>query len=201
MPEQEARENFEFFLAHRNHRIEILKRFLTQFDVSLDFTDGAKQALDRWIACYGALLFVSETGLSFWTHRPEWAGPRSSLNVIFDIAIYIGEFAILESPHLRWSMDVRREKGRTRSDQRFQRPTIDAAGELYSFPRDIIESTYNICHSLCEKSYMRKKPRFLFGSSALARQFVTKELRHVHLSARGDFETANDERIQDSYRR
>lgn len=201
MPEQDARENFEFFQTQRTHRIDILKRFLAQFDVSLDFTDRAKQALDRWIASYGALLFVPETGYSFWTHRPEWVGPRSGLNVIFDIAIYLGEFAIAESPELRWTMDVRREKGRTRSDHGFQRPGIDAAKDLYSFPRDIVDSTYSICHSLCESSYMNKEPRYVFGSPPLARQFVTKMLRHIHLSARGDFETANNEWCQDSLRR
>jgi hypothetical protein len=199
MSEQDARENFEFFLAQRPRRLDSLKRFLTTFDVSLDFTDRTKQALDRWVASYGALLFVSETGLSFWTHRPEWVGERSSLNVIFDLAIYIGEFAIAESPWLRWQIDERHENGRTRSDHGFQRPTIDSGNSLFSFPRDIIHDTYNICHSLCEASYMSKKPMYTYGSRPLARHFVSRILRHIFLSARGDFETANSEWTRDAF--
>jgi hypothetical protein len=199
MPERQARENFDFFSAQRTHRIDALKRFLQPFGVSLDFTDGAKRALDRWLASYGALLFVSETGVSFLTHEPEWTGPRSSLNVIFDIGIYLGEFAIAESPWLRWEMDVQREPGRTRSDHRFQRPIITAAEDLYSFPRDVIYEVSQICHSLCEASYMWKESRYRFGSRPLSRHFITKTLRHINLSARGDFETANNEFTQDSY--
>jgi hypothetical protein len=199
MREEDARENFEFFLAQRADRIEALKRFLAPFDVSLDFTDRAKQELDRWLAGYGALLFVSETGSSFLTRQPEWTGARSSLNVIFDIAIYIGEFAIAESPWLRWQLDVEREQGRTRSDDSFQRPSIDSERDLYSFPRDVIRDVHSLCHSLCEGSYMSREARYTFGSRELARQFVTRTLRHISLSAQGDFETANNEWSKDSY--
>jgi hypothetical protein len=198
MSEQHARENFEYFLAERAKRLDIVKRFLEPFGISLDFTDRARRAVDRWLASYGALLFVSETGASFWTHRPQWAGPRSGLNVIFDLAIYIGEFAIVESPWLSWDIDVQHESGRTRSDHRFQRPALKSATSMYSFPRDIIDETYNICHSLCEASYMSRKPRYRYGSRPLSRQFATKTLRHVYLCARDDFKTANDEWIQDS---
>jgi hypothetical protein len=199
MPATQARGNFDFFVAQRRHRIDVLKRFLAPFNVSLDFTDGAKQALDRWLAAYGALLFVSETGISFLTHEPEWTGPRASLNVIFDIGIYLGEFAIAESPWLRWDMDVRREPGRTRRDHRFQRPIIGAAEDLFSFPRDVIYDVHQICHSLCEASYMWKESRYKFGSRPRSRHFITKTLRHIYLCARGEFETANNEVLQDSY--
>jgi len=198
MSEQDARENFEFFLAQRSHRIEILTRFLAPYGVQLDFSEQTKRALDGWLATYGAFLYVSEEGNSFLTHNPEWVGPRSGLNVILDVAIFIGEFALRESPGLVWEMDVRSESGRTRSDHGFQRPAIHAAAPFSIFPRDVIDQTYNICHSLCEASYMLQESRFSYGSRPLARHFVTKTLRHTYLCARDDFETANNEWIQDS---
>jgi hypothetical protein len=198
MSEQQAHENFEFFLAQKANRVDAMRPLLAQFDIQLDFTDRAKEALDSWLTTHGAFLYVSETGSSFLTHNPEWVGPRSGLNVILDLAIFIGEFAIRESPGLGWEMDARRELGRTRSDHGFQRPAIGSASPLFSFPRDVIYETYNICHSLCEASYMWKKPRFQYGSALLARHFVTKTLRHTYLCARDDFETANNEWIQDS---
>jgi len=200
MPEAEARENFDFFLSQRLHRIDVLKRFLAHFKVSLDAADGGRHGLDRWLAAYGALLFVAETGYSFLTHRPDWTGVRAGLNVIFDIGIYLGEAAIAESPKLKWDMDLQGEAGRTREDHSFQRPCISAAADLYSFPRDIIDDTYRMCYSLCEGSYLGK-PKYVFGRSALSRQFATKTLRHIRLCAQGDFETANRESIEDSRKR
>jgi hypothetical protein len=198
MSQQQAQENFEFFLAQKANRVDILRRFLVQFGVELKFTDNAKKALDGWLTSYGAFLYVPERGSSFWTHNPEWVGPRSGLNVILDVAIFIGDFAIRESQGLRWEMDVRSEPGRTRSDHRFQRPSIGSAILFSFFPRDVIDETYNVCHSLCDASYMWRKPRFRYGPRLLARHFVTKTLRHIYLCARDDFETANNERIQDS---
>jgi hypothetical protein len=198
MPRREAQQNFEFFLAEKANRIDVLRRFLAPFGVQLEFTDNAKTRLDSWLARYGAFLYVSETGTSFFTHKPEWVGPRLGLNVILDLAIFIGEFAISESPGLRWEMDAAGEPGRTRSDHGFQRPAIGSAKPLFFFPRDVIYETYNICHSLCEASYMWQKARFRFGARSLGRHFVTKTLRHIYLCARDDFETANNERIRDS---
>jgi hypothetical protein len=65
----------------------------------------------------------------------------------------------------------------------------------------VIGNTFNICHSLCEHSYQWRKARYTYGSPPLARHFATKVLRHIYLSARGDFETANSELIQDSFKR
>ena len=45
---------------------------------------------------------------------------------------------------------------------------------------------------------MLQESRFSYGSRPLARHFVTKTLRHTYLCARDDFETANNEWIQDS---
>jgi hypothetical protein len=201
MQEQDAHDNFEFFLAQRTNRINALEGLMARFGIAIDFTDATKRALDRWIATYGAFLYVPETGLSFWTHNPEWVGARARFNVILDLAIFIGEFAIKESPNLRWEMDARHEPGRTRSDNGFQRPAINTATPVFGLPRDVIEQTFDICRSLGEASYMWKQSRYRYGSRLLARHFVTKVLRHTYLCARNDFNTANSEWGLDSLTR
>jgi hypothetical protein len=132
------------------------------------------------------------------THNPEWVGARSSLNVVFDLAIFLGDFAINESPVLRWEMDAQTQPGRSRSDHRFQRPVVSATTPLLSFPRDVIYDTYQLCNAHCDASYMWKKALVHFSSRAMARQFVTRTLRHINLSARGDFDTANTEAWKDT---
>jgi len=199
MSEAQARENFAFFLAQKAGRVEGLARFLASFGVSLDFTDTTKGALDEWIATYAGFLYVREEGSSFMTHDPEWDGARLGLNVILDLAIFLGNFAIHESPGLRWDMDTVMQSGRTRTDHRFQRPVLAAAAPLLAFPHDIVDETHQICHSLCEHSYMWKRAMFQYGSRDLARNFATKTLRHLYLCARDDFETANSERAKETY--
>jgi hypothetical protein len=198
MTEKDARENYDFFLAQKAGRVENLRRFLAPFGVSLDFTEQTKAALDHWLAAYAAFLYVHETGSSFLTRNPEWTDARLSLNVIFDLAIFLGDFAVHESPMLRWEMDVLKQPGRTRRDDEFQRPILAADTQLYPCRRDLIRETYDFCHARCEASYMWKESLFHLGSRALSRQFATKTLRNLYLRARGDFETANSEAWKDS---
>jgi hypothetical protein len=116
LPEKDARENHEFFLAQKAARIEALRCFFQPFGVALEFAKQTKDALDDWLATYAAFLYVSEVGCSFLTHSPEWTGVLLGLNVILDLGIFLGEFAIKENPALRWDMDRRTEPGRMRID-------------------------------------------------------------------------------------
>jgi hypothetical protein len=195
MTEQQARGNYEFFLADKARRVEGLGRFLTTFGIALDFSERAKASLDSWLASYAAFLYVPESPPSFFTYNPGWVGPRQGLNIIFDLAIFIGDFAIHESPILRWDMDNRTEPGRTRRDEQFQRPVLNAGETLPYY--DVIHATYDFSHSQCDASYWWKSPLFHYGSRSLARQFATKILRTIYLYARGDVETAQIESRQD----
>jgi len=164
MPEKDARENHEFFLGKKAARLDALRRFLHPFGVSLAFTQQTKDALDGWLATYAALLYVAEDGCSFLTHNPQWTGARGSLNVIFDLAVFLGEFAINENRMLRWEMDARTEPGRTRIDGQFQRTVIAGGQPLFPFPWDVMRDVYDFCHAQCEASYMWKKALFHYGS-------------------------------------
>jgi hypothetical protein len=201
MPQKDARHNHEFFLAQKAARLEALNRFLHPFGVSLAFTQQTKDALDGWLATYAALLYVAEDGCSFLTHNPEWTGARGGLNVIFDLAIFLGEFAINENRALRWAMDTRMQPGRTRTDEQFQRTVIVGGRQLFPFPWDAMPDLYDFCHAQCEASYMWKTALFHYGSRPLARQFATKTLRRINLSAEGDFATANAQWAKDELAR
>jgi hypothetical protein len=65
MPEKDARENHKFFLAQKSARVAALRRFLQPFGVPLAFTKQTKDALDKWIATYGAFF-------SFWSTAPRF---------------------------------------------------------------------------------------------------------------------------------
>jgi hypothetical protein len=197
MPEQQARENHAFFMAEKAGRVEGLKRLLAPFGVRLGFTGSTKDALDSWLASYAAFLYVPEDRCSFLTHEADWVGPRLGLNVILDVSIFIGDFAIHENPALRWDMDANTTPGSTRYDENFQRPALVPAEPVFFFPRDLIYETYTFCNSQCGASYWWKESHFPGSSRALARRFVTKTLRDIHLRARGDSETANKETWQD----
>jgi hypothetical protein len=192
MGEREARENFEFFMSSRTERIEHLRELLAPFGLSLAFSDEAKIALDAWIARYAAFLYVEESGSSYLTRNPPWRGPRAGFNVIFDLATFLGEFAIHESANLRWEMHTDVPSGLRRQDESYQRPAI--AG----FPDDpgsrfyVLDAVYSICHALQERCYQWAKPRFHVGTGTqLYTQFASRRLRYLHCLARGDAAGAN----------
>jgi hypothetical protein len=193
LPEPRARENHALFLAEKARRVEGLARFLVPFGIALDFTDGTKTALDDWLAHYAAFLYVLETPPSFFTHRAEWVGPRRGLNVILDLGIFIGDFAIHENPALRWEMDTDSEPGRTRRDEQFQRPVLAAATACRGFPRDVINEVYGFCNVQCDASWMWKKQLAHFDTPSRAHHFVTRTLRDINLHARGESEIASRE--------
>lgn len=104
MREEHARTNFDYFMSQRAARRDALQNFLAPFGVSLEFSDTAKSSLDKWLAKYGAFLYVRERGSSYLTYVPHWEGSRAGLNVIQDLAIFLGDFACEESVGLHWQM-------------------------------------------------------------------------------------------------
>lgn len=192
MPEQHARENFEFFKAQRAKRLDALRQLMGTFDIVVGYDEDTKVALDRWLAKYGALLSVSETGSSFLTHQPEWTGQRLGLNVIFDFAIFIGEFAARDA--VARMEDGHEQRSRTHP----YRPLVPAPDTSVHphdapFSRDIIYETHDICGSLSDDSYLWKSRMRIREIELRERHFVTKTLRLIFLHARGEFEVANKE--------
>jgi hypothetical protein len=192
MDEREARENFEHFMSSRAERIEHLRGFLAPFGVPLAFSDETKTALDAWIARYAGFLYVRESGSSFLTRNPPWRGSRAGLNVVFDLAILLGEFAIHESDNLQWEMYTDVPTGLRKQSESYQRPVIAGFPDRERWRSYVMDEVYSICHALQERCYLWAKPHFHFGSGTLLyTQFASRKLRYLHCMARGDADGAN----------
>jgi hypothetical protein len=179
MPGNQAQENFDYFMSQRAGRHDALRRFLATFGVSLDFSDAAKPALDGWIAKYGAFLWVHERGSSYLTYLPRWEGLRSGLNVIHDLAIFLGEFAIRENAGLHWEMYTDVPTGLQRRQEVFQKPVVAGfAGNprWRFFPLTEVE---RMCHALRERTYMWRKPGMSMSPETLYTRFVSETLARV----------------------
>jgi len=82
----------EYFLASRQARLEGLREFLANFDVSLGLDDAGLMAVSTWLP-YWANLLVSEFKDRDAYKRLEvpWTGRLRGLNVVFDLGIYYAE--------------------------------------------------------------------------------------------------------------
>jgi hypothetical protein len=184
MLEKDARANFHYFMSQRAARTEALRQFLASFGVSLGFSEAVKFSLDRWFAKYGAFLYVYENGSSFDTRLPAWEGARSGLNVIHDLAIFLGDFAIKECPKLYWEMYTDVPTGMRTGHTHFQKPAIAGFPSNPRWRFYPLTDVHRICHALHEQSYMWKKPMFSMHPRSLYTQFVSYELTKIYVQAR-----------------
>ena len=191
MPDVQARANFEYFVSQRAVRTEALRRFLSQFGVSLDFSEVTKSLLDAWLASYGAFLYVSENRSSYHSRLPAWEGARLGLNVIHDLAGFLGDFAIQESPGLHWEMYTDVPTGLQTEDDTFQNPVIAGFPNNPRSRFDPLTDVHRICHALRHRTYMWQEPMFRVSPQSLYTHFVSKTLSSIYLRARGDEAGAN----------
>jgi Ferredoxin-like domain in Api92-like protein len=191
MPEPEASANFDYFIAQRANRIDALRVLLASFDVPVEFSEAAKSALDAWLGRYGAFLYVREKGSSYLSRLPAWDGARLGLNVIHDLAVFLGDFAIHESPNLRWEMHIDVPTGLRNDIDNFQKPVVAGFPGNPSWRFDPLADVHRICHALRETTYFWRKPMFSMGPRSLYTRFVSKTLLRTLLLANGDFAGAN----------
>jgi len=191
MSEEQAHANFDYFLVQRGMRIGYLRNFLARFGVLLDSTEPSKIALDCWLAKYGAFLTVREKGSSYLTRRPAWIGPRQGLNVIHDLAVFLGEFAIKESSNLYWEMYVDVPEGLRKESEDFQKPVIGGLPHNSRWRFYPHNDLHRICHALREGSYLWKRPMMSVSPRALYSSYFSLMLRKMRLLARGDVEGAD----------
>jgi hypothetical protein len=182
MSEREATENFEYFMSQRATRIAHLRDLLARFGVAVDSSEQTKRALDMWIFRYGGFLYVHESGSSFLTHNPRWNGARAGLNVIFDLAVFLGEFAIGADPGLRWEMFTDMPSDKRKHARNYRKPIICGLRGRIDMMRDV----HQICRTLRENSYMWQKPGILVGRRKLCAEFASRTLMKAHRLARGD---------------
>jgi hypothetical protein len=170
LPPEQADANFERFMATRAQRIDQLRGFLGNFNVTLDTSGAGLRKLDRWIARYGAFLAVRETGgRSFDTFLPAWRDERLGQNVIFDLATFIGEIVIERNPGFDWELYRAVPIGARKSDPHYQALAIrgpDARMPWRIWPLQMSR----ICCWLRERSFMWQKP----SSKVLPKESLTR---------------------------
>jgi len=190
----QAQENFKHFLSQKEGRLDALRELLQRFGVRLDFEESTKSALDQWLHRYGGLVYVEETRPTFYTHGAPWDGARRPLNVIFDLGVYLGEFAIRETPDLSWGLDLTARFTHGHLHKDFQRPSLVSASISSGyFPRDVLGNVYYFCDAHCRESYLSQRGGPMHRSRREARQFFTFALRDIYLHARGEHARANEE--------
>jgi len=144
LPKKKAAENFDYFMRVREQRVAYFRDWLRQhFKVTVTFDEKGVRALSRWGNKYaGLLLAIGPDGHptdSYFTYDPPWKGANAGHNVLFDMAITIGEAIIANCPKLRWDFDpisaalprtakmLKRESGMS-----FQRPMLTGFEDLVS---------------------------------------------------------------------
>src|SRR5262249_7647533 len=123
---------------------------------------------------------------SFETYSPPWRDVRAGWNVIFDLAIFLGEFAIKENPALRWELRTEGSGGRRR------KPIIAGFPQRPEWRLDLMTRVNQICQASREASFAWRKPLMTISPRKLYTRFASMTLRRVHLEARGDYEAANE---------
>jgi hypothetical protein len=191
----QAEENFAYFLNQRDARIAALTGLLGKFGLRLAFDEATRKILDRWLHRYGGLLYVAETRPSFYTHNPLWDAERRSLNVIFDFGVYLGEFAIRETPSLSWGLDDWNRPKHGSFCESYLRPSLISSSAIRSsrFPRDILADVYRFCDAHCNESYFSKRGGSMHSSQRGAREFFSVAIRDIHLRAIGEDTRADEE--------
>ena len=101
-----GRENLDYFLKHREVRMNALSAFLEKFDVQMGFGDAGLAAVSAWCPqnC-GSLvpdLRDQNTRQVFFQMLQPWTGQWRGFNVIFDLGTFLGESLIVRSPRLHW---------------------------------------------------------------------------------------------------
>lgn len=143
----------EYFFDSRPARLEALRAFLAQFDVTLNPDDAGIMAVSTWLPQYADLLVenldddaVRDGYRGFTT---PWTGALGGLNPIFDLGVYYAECLWLRRTRLKWLV--------TRGPQRqVSGHAISGlpGGKLF----DPINWMYSECRNIRNlKAYVRKR--------------------------------------------
>jgi hypothetical protein len=101
-----GRENFMYFMEQRHARLNALRTFLEKFNVTVNLDDEGLANVSQWLPgnC-GALVpnpREDETMQLFYQHLAPWEGRWRGLNVVFDLAIFLGECVTARNKRLHW---------------------------------------------------------------------------------------------------
>jgi hypothetical protein len=96
----------DHFLGGAQARLEALRAFLANFEVSLSSDDAGLMAVSTWLPRWADLLVNDFDDQAVWNayrrFEVPWTGTLSGLNVIFDLGIYYAECLWTRRTKLEW---------------------------------------------------------------------------------------------------
>jgi hypothetical protein len=96
----------DHFLGSMQARVEALRAFLANFDVTLSLDDAGLMAVSTWLPHWADLLVDDFSDQSvrdaYRSFTVPWTGRLSGLNVIFDLGIYYAECLWARRTKLEW---------------------------------------------------------------------------------------------------
>ena len=108
----------DYFLGGTQARLDALRAFLANFQVSLNLDDASLIAISTWLPRWADLLVsdFDDPAVRNAYHRFEapWSGELCGLNVVFDLGIYYAECVWIRRTGLKWVV-VRGPDGATHS--------------------------------------------------------------------------------------
>jgi hypothetical protein len=101
----QAMENFDHFMAVRLERLTAFRAWLARhFGVAATLDEPGLRAVEAWAERYGGGLVedFAATIKAFAYYQPAWGRSLAGCNVMVDLAIFIGEYMIVQRPFLHW---------------------------------------------------------------------------------------------------
>lgn len=127
LSQQEGEENYAYFLYQKLARLEHFVQLLAKFDVPASLDDAGLQHVNAWVHRYSGHLVTRDTASSHETYvsfSPSWTDANLGLNVVWDLAIYAGEYITSANPAHRWGLDLGDKHRIAREDFGYLRPCV-----------------------------------------------------------------------------
>jgi hypothetical protein len=102
---------------------------MKKFGIDAATTDQGLIAVSAWFERYGGLLlhfqpYSAVTLHAFLGYDPPWTGEHFGINVVWDLAIYVGECVMARRPSAYWDLNTGGPSLSSRESVGFQRPHL-----------------------------------------------------------------------------
>ena len=107
LPDDRARENFDYFMATRQERVACFRDWLhTHFRIEASLSDAGFNHLTKWCDDYlGFLMPRDRDGYyTYFDYKRSWTGDYIGANILFDFGTLIGDHMIQKCQLTRWEM-------------------------------------------------------------------------------------------------
>lgn len=123
---QQARENFNHFMATKDRQITRLKNLLVKNDLKLSGESSDISQINRWlidsICEHKTDFFINDDGEKQHYIHPMWS------NVLFDLSIFISEIVIQNTENVSWHFNI----NVPRNEISFQQPVLAGFSKIIS---------------------------------------------------------------------